>query len=150
MENQPLLIDTGCVWEGYCSDFTRTLFIGNPDRELLKIYDIVREAHLRAIEVVKPGVPIKEVDIAAREYIEGKGYGKYFNHSTGHGVGIEIHEPPRVYKNEETPIKVGMVFTIEPGIYIPEKGGVRLENIVVVTESGAKVLQKTPLDVVVI
>jgi Xaa-Pro aminopeptidase len=149
-ENQPLLIDTGCVWEGYCSDFTRTLFIGKPDEELLKVYEIVREAHLKAVEAVKPGKPVKEVDLAAREYIESKGYGQYFTHSTGHGVGIEIHEPPRVYKNDETPMKVGMVFTIEPGIYIPEKGGVRLENIVVVTENGAKILQKTPLDLLII
>ncbi|MEO2153410.1 MAG: Xaa-Pro peptidase family protein [Aquificota bacterium] len=145
-ENAPLLIDTGCIWEGYCSDFTRTLFIGKPDKELLKIYDIVLQAHLRAVEAVKPGRPIKEVDLAAREYIEKSGYGQYFNHSTGHGVGIEIHEPPRVYKNEETPMKENMVFTIEPGIYLPNKGGVRLENIVVVTKQGAKILQKTPLD----
>ena len=149
-ENAPLLIDTGCVYRGYCSDFTRTLFIGNPEGELLKIYEIVREAHLRAVETVKPGRPIGEVDLAAREYIERAGYGKYFIHSTGHGVGIEIHEPPRVYKNDQTPMREGMVFTIEPGIYIPEKGGVRLENIVVVTDKGAKVLQKTPLDAVII
>jgi Xaa-Pro aminopeptidase/Xaa-Pro dipeptidase len=145
-ENSLLLIDTGVVWEGYCSDFTRTLFIGKPDRELVKVYDIVREAHLRALEAVKAGRPIKEVDLAAREYIASKGYGEFFTHSTGHGVGIEIHEPPRVYKSEETPMAEGMVFTIEPGIYLPGKGGVRLENIVVVTNEGAKVLQKTPLE----
>ena len=149
-ENAPLLIDTGCVYKGYCSDFTRTLFIGNPEGELLKVYEVVREAHLRAVEAVKVGRPIGEVDLAAREYIERAGYGKFFTHSTGHGVGIEIHEPPRVYKNDKTPIREGMVFTIEPGIYLPGKGGVRLENIVVVTDKGTKILQKTPLDVVVI
>ncbi len=141
-----LLIDTGCVWEGYCSDFTRTLFLGKPDKELLKVYEIVKEAHLRALEAVKVGRPLKEVDLAAREYIESQGYGQYFNHSTGHGVGIEIHEPPRVYKTEETPIKEGMVFTVEPGIYLPGKGGVRLENIVVATEEGARVLSKISLE----
>ena len=145
-ENAPLLIDTGCVWEGYCSDFTRTLFVGKPDRELLKVYEIVKEAHLRAVEAVRVGEPIKVVDLAAREYIERQGYGEFFTHSTGHGVGIEIHEPPRVYKNDETPIREGMVFTIEPGVYLPEKGGIRLENIVVATKEGAKILQKTPLE----
>ena len=149
-ENAPLLIDTGCVYKGYCSDFTRMLFIGNPERELLKIYDIVREAHLRAVEAAKVGATVGEVDLAAREYIESKGYGRYFTHSTGHGVGIEIHEPPRVYKNDKAAIRKGMVFTIEPGIYIPGKGGVRLENIVIVTDKGAEILQKTSLDVVII
>ena len=145
-ENAPLLIDTGCIWKGYCSDFTRTIFIGKMDKELLEVYQIVEEAHLRALEAAKEGRPLKEVDLAAREYIESKGYGKYFNHSTGHGVGIEIHEPPRVYKNEETPIKEGMVFTIEPGIYLPEKGGVRLENIVVIEKGKAKPLSKISLE----
>jgi Xaa-Pro aminopeptidase/Xaa-Pro dipeptidase len=144
--NEPLLIDTGCVYKGYCSDFTRVVFFGNPAKELLKIYEVVKEAHLRALEAVKPGRPVGEVDLAARKYIESKGYGEFFTHSTGHGVGIEIHEPPRVYKDEKTPMVEGMVFTIEPGIYIPDLGGVRLENIVVVTKEGAKVLQKTPLE----
>ena len=147
-ENSPLLIDTGCVWKGYCSDFTRVIFIGKPPEELLRIYDIVREAHLRAVEAVKVGRPVGEVDLAAREYIEKAGYGEYFTHSTGHGVGIEIHEPPRVYKDDKTPMVEGMVFTIEPGIYIPNLGGVRLENIVVVTKDGARILQKTPLEAV--
>ena len=149
-ENNPLLIDTGCVWKGYCSDFTRTIFIGKPDKELLEIYEIVREAHLRAVASAKKGRPIKEVDLAAREYIESKGYGKFFNHSTGHGVGIEIHEPPRVYKNEELLIEEGMVFTIEPGIYIPGKGGVRLENIVVIENEIAQPLSKVPLDLIIL
>jgi Xaa-Pro aminopeptidase/Xaa-Pro dipeptidase len=89
---------------------------------------------------------VGEVDLAAREYIERAGYGKFFTHSTGHGVGIEIHEPPRVYKEEKTPIKEGMVFTIEPGVYLPGLGGIRLENIVVVEKEGARVLQTTPLE----
>ena len=149
-ENAPLLIDTGCVWKGYCSDFTRTLFIGKPDKELLKVYEIVKEAHLRAVGAVREGLPIGEIDKVAREYIEKNGYGEYFTHSTGHGVGIEIHEPPRVYQTETTPIREGMVFTIEPGIYLPQKGGVRIENIVAVVGGKAKVLQKTPIELVVI
>jgi len=149
-DNAPLLIDTGCIYEGYCSDFTRTLFLGKVDKELLKVYEIVREAHLRAVEAVKVGKPVGNVDLAAREYIESKGYGAYFIHSTGHGVGIEIHEPPRVYKKEKIPMREGMVFTIEPGIYLPGKGGVRLENIVVVRKEGAEILQKTPLDLVIL
>jgi len=145
-DNAPLLIDTGCVWKGYCSDFTRVIFFGKPNGELLKIYDLVKEAHLRAVESVKVGRPVGEVDLAAREYLERAGYGKFFTHSTGHGVGIEIHEPPRVYKEEKIPLREGMVFTIEPGVYLPGLGGIRLENIVVVEKDGAKVLQRTPLE----
>jgi len=144
--NSVLLIDTGCVYGGYCSDFTRTIFLGRPDPELVRVYEAVAEAHRRALEAVRVGRPIKEVDLAAREYLESVGYGKYFTHSTGHGVGIEIHEPPRVYKTEEIPIREGMVFTVEPGVYLPGKGGVRLENVVVATERGPRVLSKVSLE----
>ncbi len=145
-----LLIDMGLVYKGYCSDFTRTLFLGNVDKELEKIYEVVKEAHIEATNVVKEGVTIKEVDLAARKVIEKYGYGDYFIHSTGHGIGVEIHEPPRIYKNVEEPLKENMVFTIEPGIYLPNKGGVRLENIVVCKKDGVEVLTQTPLDKVFI
>jgi Xaa-Pro aminopeptidase/Xaa-Pro dipeptidase len=145
-----LLIDMGLIYKGYCSDFTRTLFLGNVDKELEKIYEIVKEAHIEATNKVKEGVPIKEIDLTAREIIQKYGYGDYFIHSTGHGIGVEIHEIPRIYKNAEGILKENMVFTIEPGIYLPQKGGVRLENIVVCKKNKAEVLTKTPLDKVII
>ncbi|RUM29176.1 MAG: aminopeptidase P family protein [Aquifex sp.] len=152
-ENAPLLIDMGLLWKGYCTDFTRTFYIGKPSEEFKKVYEIVREAHLRALERAKVGNTVGDVDRAAREYIEKKGYGQFFIHSTGHGVGVEIHEFPRVYyKGEEakTPIEEGMVFTIEPGIYLPGKFGVRLENIVAVQGGVGEPLSEVSLDLVII
>lgn len=149
----PLLIDMGLVWKGYCTDFTRTVFLGKPDREFLRVYSIVRDAHLYALEKVKRGTPLGEVDRTARRYISKKGYGKFFTHSTGHGVGIEIHEYPRVYyrgEDRDRPIEEGMVFTIEPGIYIPGRFGVRLENIVAVVNGKGEPLSEVPLDLVVL
>ncbi len=148
--NSLLLIDMGLVYKGYCSDFTRTLALGKIDKELEKIYYIVKEAHIAATEAVKAGVPISEVDLAARRVIEKHGYGDYFIHSTGHGIGVEIHEEPRIFRTNEEPLLENTVFTIEPGIYIPGKGGVRLENIVVCRKDRAEVLTKTDLDLVVI
>jgi len=148
--NNLLLIDMGSVYKGYCSDFTRTLILGKVDPELEKIYEIVKEAHLEATNIVKAGIPIKEVDLKAREIIEKYGYGEYYIHSTGHGIGVEIHEPPRIYKDVEDELMENTVFTIEPGIYLPNKGGVRLENIVVARKDGVEVLTQTPLDKVVI
>ena len=145
-DNALLLIDMGMKYKGYCSDFTRTVFIGNVDKELVKIYNIVKEAHLEAINAVKAGVSAKDIDLAARKVIEKYGYGDYFTHSTGHGVGIDIHEAPRISFQSDEIIEENTVFTIEPGIYIPEKGGVRLENIVVARKGGVEVLTKTPLE----
>ncbi len=152
-ENAPLLIDMGLLWGGYCTDFTRTFYIGKPDEEFKRVYEIVKEAHLRALEKARVGNTVGDVDKAAREYIEKKGYGQFFTHSTGHGVGVEIHEFPRVYyKGEEakTPIEEGMVFTIEPGIYLPGKFGVRLENIVAVQGGVGEPLSEVSLELVVI
>ncbi len=147
-KNALLLIDMGLVYKGYCSDFTRTFAVGSVDDELRKIYEIVKEAHIAATEAVKEGIPIKEIDLAARNVIKKAGYGEYFVHTTGHGIGVEIHEEPRIYKTVEQPLKENMVFTIEPGIYLPNKGGVRLENIVVCKKDKAEVLTRTPLDFV--
>ncbi len=144
--NAPLLIDMGMRYKGYCSDFTRTLFLGKIDSEIEKIYEIVKEAHLAVVEKVKSGVSVKDLDLTAREVIKKYGYDNYFIHSTGHGVGIEIHEPPRISKNSDEILQENTVFTIEPGIYIPGKGGVRLENIVVCRKETAEVLTKTPLE----
>jgi len=146
--NAPLLIDMGMKYKGYCSDFTRTIFLGKSNPKFEKIYNIVKEAHLKALSVVKAGIPIKEIDLAARKVIEKYGYGEYFTHSTGHGVGIDIHEEPRIYKDNEGILQENTVFTIEPGIYIPGFGGVRLENIVVVRKDKGEVLSKVGLDLI--
>ncbi len=148
---EPLLIDMGLIWEGYCTDFTRTLFLGKPDSEFLKVYTVVRDAHLFALEKVKVGNKIGDVDRAAREYIGKKRLGRFFTHSTGHGIGVEIHEYPRVYYRGEDAKRVieeGMVFTIEPGVYIPGRFGVRLENIVVVRNGRGEPLSSVDLDLV--
>jgi len=149
-KNAPLLIDMGMKYKGYCSDFTRTIFIGDVPQKLIDIYKIVMEANLEATSTVKEGVLAKEVDLAARKVIEKYGYKDYFIHSTGHGIWIDIHEYPRISHNSETVLKEGMVFTIEPGIYIEGLGGVRLENIVLCKKEGVEVLTKTPLDLITV
>lgn len=149
-KNSPLLIDMGMKLNGYCSDFTRTVFLGKPDSKIFEIYNIVKEAHLEATTAVKAGIPICEIDRKARSVIEKYGYGEYFIHSTGHGIGIDIHEEPRIYKDNQQELLKNTVFTIEPGIYIPGVGGVRLENIVVAAENGAYVLTQTPLEPIIL
>jgi Xaa-Pro aminopeptidase/Xaa-Pro dipeptidase len=148
---EPLLIDMGLVWEGYCTDFTRTLFLGKPDPEFLRVYTVVRDAHLFALEKVRTGNRIGDVDRAAREYISKKRLGKFFTHSTGHGIGVEIHEYPRVYwkgEDADRPIEEGMVFTVEPGLYLPGKFGVRLENIVAVVNGRGEPLSSVDLELI--
>lgn len=134
-----VLIDIGVVKKSYHSDMTRCLFFGPPDRELETIYEIVLEAQQRALEAVKPGVLTGAVDRAARGWIEERGFGKEFCHGLGHGVGLEIHELP-ILRSEgpfaKEPLYEGMVITIEPGIYLPQRGGVRIEDTVVVTQEG--------------
>lgn len=149
-KNSPLLIDMGMKLNGYCSDFTRTIFLGKPDSKLLEIYNIVKEAHLEATAVVKAGITISEIDQKARSVIERYGYGDYFIHSTGHGIGIDIHEEPRIYRDTQQELQENTVFTIEPGIYVPGVGGVRLENIVVARKNGPQVLTNTPLEPVIL
>jgi len=145
-----ILIDFGSGFQGYHSDQTRTLVCGNPSLEQQKIYRIVKEAHDRAIEKIRPGIPIGEVDTAAREYIRNQGYGEYFGHGTGHGIGLAVHEDPLVNSENKGLLQEGMVFTIEPGIYIPNWGGVRIEDMVLVTPHGAEVLTYLPRELKVI
>ncbi len=145
-----VLIDMGCIKNYYCSDMTRTVFFGKPIETMKNIYQIVLEANLEAIEKVKPGLKACEIDATARNYIESKGYGKYFTHRTGHGVGIEIHEKPYISSNSEEILTPGMIFSIEPGIYLPGVGGVRIEDLVLVTDNGCEVLNKYPKDFLVI
>ncbi len=148
---RPLLIDMGMVWKGYCTDFTRTIHMGRATEEFKKVYGVVRDAHLYALEAVREGRTVGEVDARAREHLERKGLGKYFTHSTGHGVGVEIHEHPRVYHKgpgAKEIIKEGMVFTVEPGVYIPGEFGVRLENMVAVRGGVGEPLSQISLDLV--
>lgn len=125
--------DIGSVYDGYHSDMTRTVAVGGASDEMREIYDIVLKAHHEAAKAIKAGNTAAQVDIAARELIESKGYGEYFGHSTGHGVGLEIHEAPAVYKTCETVLKDGMVITDEPGIYLPGRFGVRIEDMFLVS-----------------
>lgn len=135
-----VVIDFGACAGGYNSDITRTVTLGKPSNQQKGIYQLVATAQAKAIEAIKPGVEAGKIDKIAREVIDKAGYGKYFKHSTGHGLGIEVHEPPRIYKTDKTVLEEGMVFTIEPGIYLPDIGGVRIEDMVSVTADGCQVL----------
>ena len=139
---QPIVIDMGARVNGYCSDITRTLVVGEPDEMFHKIYNIVLGAQLTAINTVRPGLTGEECDALSRDVIAGAGYGDNFGHSLGHGVGLAVHENPRVGPKAENVLQPDMVFTIEPGIYLPGWGGVRIEDIVVLGEEGATVLSK--------
>jgi len=139
-----ILIDWGARMNWYVSDLTRTIWPAGTPREMAKIQRVVKEAHDRAIASVKPGVKASAVDRVARRVIEKAGYGPQFNHALGHGIGLDVHEAPRVGKGTDVLLKPGMVITIEPGIYVPGKGGVRLEDDVLVTETGYKVLSTLP------
>ncbi len=133
-------LDFGVVVEGYCSDMTRTVHLGRASREARAVYDAVLEAQEAAVAAVAPGEPCAAVDRAARSVLKRAGLGKWFSHSTGHGVGLEIHEGPRLAAKVEQVLEPGMVITVEPGVYLPETYGVRIEDMVLVTENGAEVL----------
>ncbi len=139
-----ILLDFGSRVEGYHSDETCTLILGGPSLEQKKIYQIVKEAHDKAINRVRPGIPIHEIDAAARDHIRACGYDDYFGHGTGHGIGLAVHEEPVINKENKGILQEGMVFTIEPGIYIPGLGGVRIEDMVRVTSQGAELLTYLP------
>jgi len=135
-----IIIDMGLVLAGYCSDMTRTFLLGTPNKRFVEIHRLVREAQKAGMREVRAGVLAKDVDRAARKKISDAGYGRYFGHSLGHGVGLAVHEQPRVSAGNRRKLKAGMVITIEPGIYIPGWGGVRLENMVVVRDDGCEAL----------
>ncbi|MDO7905179.1 Xaa-Pro peptidase family protein [Paenibacillus sp. JX-17] len=138
--NELITFDFGALLDGYCSDLTRTVATGNPVPQLREIYDIVLEAQLHTLEHIKPGMTGREADALARDIITRHGYGEQFGHSTGHGLGMEVHESPRLSKLSDDILKPGMVVTVEPGIYLPGLGGVRIEDDIVITESGITVL----------
>ena len=143
-DGQPVVIDMGAKYEGYCADLTRTIFVGEPDDTFGKVYGTVLRAQLAAEDRVRPGMTGEEVDAISRDIIAAAGYGDSFGHSLGHGVGLAVHENPRVGPRAKDVIEDGMAFTIEPGIYLPEWGGVRIEDIVVMEDGQARVLSKAP------
>ncbi|MGD0843488.1 MAG: Xaa-Pro peptidase family protein [Geobacteraceae bacterium] len=143
-------IDFGAVYRGYHSDETVTVAVGVPDSRQKEIYSIVKDAHDKALEAVKPGISLRELDDIARGFIDGKGFANFFGHGLGHGVGLEVHEKPTVSFRSEQVAAEGMVFTIEPGIYIPDWGGVRIEDTVVVTQDGCRTLTKVPKQLMVL
>jgi Xaa-Pro aminopeptidase len=143
-----LVIDWGASFQGYFSDITRTFAIGNIDPEFAQIAKFVLEANTAARNIARPGLPIENVDRAARSVIESAGYGKYFTHRTGHGLGMEGHEEPYIRSGNTALLEPGMTFTIEPGIYLPDRNGVRIEDDVVVTESGIECFTSLPREVI--
>lgn len=149
-EGDFVVMDFGCIYEGYCSDMTRTIVVGEPSKKHLEIYQTVLKAQQAALEGIKPGLKGCEVDKIARDIITEAGYGDLFGHGLGHSVGIDIHENPRFSPAEEMLITEGMVITVEPGIYVPGFGGVRIEDMVVVTENGIDNLTHSPKELIII
>ncbi|ABO49586.1 peptidase M24 [Desulforamulus reducens MI-1] len=145
-----ITMDFGALYQGYNSDMTRTVVIGKPDKKQQEIYHIVLEAQMAGLRAVKAGIPARQADAAARSVITKYGYGEYFGHGTGHGVGLAIHENPRLNTKDETILQPGMVVTVEPGIYLPQWGGVRIEDSVLVTEDGCEILTSSPKNELII
>jgi Xaa-Pro aminopeptidase len=145
-ENELLLIDMGATQEGYASDMTRVAHTGTPSKRILRLYKAVLEAQLAALRSIKAGVTTGQVDAAARNVLKRHELDRAFVHSTGHGLGLEIHEPPRIARKDKTKLQAGMAITIEPGAYIDGLGGIRIEDTVLVTEHGCEVLTPTPKD----
>jgi Xaa-Pro aminopeptidase len=144
-----VVLDFGGVYDGYCVDLTRTVQLGAASPALRRLYDAVLEAQRAAIEAVRPGVRPSAIDAAARDLLTARGLGAAFGHGTGHGLGLEVHEEPRIARATpglpDDPVEPGMVFTIEPGVYVPGVGGVRIEDDVLVVEGGCERLTDAPL-----
>ena len=145
-----LTMDFGCKYGGYCSDMTRTVALGEPTEEMKKVYQTVLEAQLAGIAVTKAGVPGTSIDAAARKVIADAGYGEFFGHGYGHSLGIEIHESPNANTRDNTLLPVGAVVSAEPGIYLPGKFGVRIEDVTILTEDGCEVLTKSPKELIIL
>jgi Xaa-Pro aminopeptidase len=142
-EGDMVVMDFGGLLDGYGSDTTRTVHVGEPTDEEREVFEIVRRAQQAGYEAVRPGIACQEIDRAARKVISDAGYGEYFIHRVGHGIGLTTHEPPYMVEGEEHLIEPGMCFSIEPGIYLPDRFGVRIEDIVVATEDGGRRLNNT-------
>lgn len=143
-------LDFGALYQGYVSDITRTVAVGNPSEKLTEIYQIVLEAQVQAVDQIKPGMTGRDADAIARDYIREKGYGDNFGHSLGHGIGLEVHEGPGLGSRSETTLVPGMVVTVEPGIYLPEIGGVRIEDDIVMTQYGNETLTHSPKELIIL
>jgi Xaa-Pro aminopeptidase len=146
---RPIVIDCGALLNGYHADLTRTVVLGQPDERFMQIYELVHAAQRRAIAGIRAGMSCKEVDALARDYLAEAGYGEQFGHGLGHGVGLEIHEDPRLSRVNERPLPAGAVTSVEPGIYLPGWGGVRIEDLVLVGADGCEVLSQSPYDPVI-
>lgn len=149
-KGEGVVIDIGCLYNHYCSDMTRTVFYGEPSTKGKEVYNIVKEANEKGIKAVKPGARFCDVDNAARNTIESYGYGKYFTHRTGHSIGIEVHDYGNVSSINKDILQVGNIFSVEPGIYLQGDVGVRIEDLVLVTEEGVEVLNKVTKDLIVL
>lgn len=149
-EGDVCLIDMGCIWKGYCSDMTRSFFCGFATKEQKKVYEIVREANEIAESMAAPGVALRDLDAAARQHIEKAGYGEYFTHRLGHFIGRSEHEAGDVSATSDIIAKPGMIFSIEPGIYLPDHFGVRIEDLILITEDGSEVLNKVSKDLTIL
>ena len=145
-----ITMDFGCVYKGYCSDMTRTVALGQPSEEMEKVYHIVLEAQLAGIAAARAGVTGAAIDAAARKVIEDAGYGPYFGHSFGHSLGIDIHEAPNAAPSNDKPMPENAVVSAEPGIYLPGKFGVRIEDVMVLRKDGAEVITKAPKELIVL
>jgi Xaa-Pro aminopeptidase len=143
-------VDFGALYQGYCSDETVTVCLGEPDERQREVYETVRLAQQLAIEAVRPGISFREVDAKARDYIAAQGFGQYFGHGLGHGIGLDVHEPPTASPRGTGIVEEGMVFTVEPGIYIPDWGGVRIEDSVVVERDGCRRITQVPKALIIL
>ena len=143
-------LDFGCYYDGYVSDMTRTIAVGEPIDQLKEIHDVVLQAHLKVSEAAGPGKTGVELDKVARDYIASRGYGEYFTHSTGHGIGLEIHEAPNVSRIATQAFVPGNVITNEPGVYLPGIGGVRIEDDIIINETGGEVIQTVPRELIIL
>src|SRR5690606_11192815 len=148
---EPVVVDIGGPMpSGYCSDSTRTYVVGDPPEDFVAYYKVLQAAQEAACDAVRPGVPCEEIDAVARRVIEEAGYGEYFIHRTGHGIGLEVHEEPYIVAGTTEPLAPGMAFSVEPGIYLPGRHGARIEDIVVCTETGGERVNNRPRDLIVV
>lgn len=143
-------LDFGALYQGYCSDMTRTFAVGEINDQLKEIFDTVLEAHLRGLKGTKAGMTGKAADALTRDYIKAEGYGEYFGHGTGHGLGLEVHEGPRLSPMGTITLEENMVVTVEPGIYVPNVGGCRIEDDIIITKTGNKSLNKAPKELIIV
>lgn len=149
-EGDAVVMDFGGTFDGYGSDTTRTVHVGEPTEEHLRVHDVVRDAQQAAVEAVRPGAACQDVDRAARAVITDAGYGERFTHRTGHGIGVTVHEPPYIVEGETQPLQPGMCFSVEPGVYVPGSFGVRIEDIVTVTSDGVRRLNDSTREMQVV